>query len=388
MNNIVWSCPLDCSGYSQCGRDYVLCLHENKWNVKYETPIVSTLLDGRGIDAETHKRLKMLAANDVTTPYVRVSHSVPDRFIIDPEADVNIGYTVVETDAIPSHWPILCNKMDAIFTASSYCKDVLAQSGVTVPIFVIPHCHDAKQFNFAEKFNICNLKKYNFLFMADMTPRKGWQRLVEAYCREFAPEEDVSLTFKAYFGDFSTESQNRCKEKIRDYAASIGYSINVNTAPFYFYGHCLPNSVVPRFTNTFDCIVAPHSGEGWSLVCSQAMLLGKLTIATEYSGNLEFMNHNNSLLIPVGGWESVPAEMVEINHNYGGLDWPVADAAKLQELLRKATQNTTEITRLAEQGQTDILQKFSYKAVAGLIHEAIEQIYAYKKGILQQKAIM
>src|SRR5690606_9867886 len=110
----------------------------------------------------------------------------------------------------------------------------------TKPIYIIPHCHNVDKFDLNLKYNIGNLKKYNFLFMADMTPRKGWKDLIKAYCEEFQKEEDVSLTFKVYFHDFSLKSQNKCKEKIKDYANSIGYDLNQNTAPFLFYGHCLP----------------------------------------------------------------------------------------------------------------------------------------------------
>ena len=47
-----------------------------------------------------------------------------------------------------------------------------------------------------------------------------------------------------------------------------------------------------------DAYVSPHRAEGWGLSLSSAMALGKTTIATGYSGNLEFMNPKNSLLLP------------------------------------------------------------------------------------------
>jgi glycosyltransferase involved in cell wall biosynthesis len=47
-----------------------------------------------------------------------------------------------------------------------------------------------------------------------------------------------------------------------------------------------------------DAYVSPHRAEGWGLSLSSAMALGKTVIATGYSGNLEFMNPKNSLLLP------------------------------------------------------------------------------------------
>ena len=266
--NIIWSAPCDVSGYSYCARDYVLALGENGTNIQFHTPVISRLLEGLGIDHETKKRLSAYTNNEISEEYVRVWHSIPDRFAVDKNALLNIGYTVVETEKIPERWVFMCNQMDAIFTASEFCKRILIKNGVVVPVIVVPHCHDPKQFKTKSKYNITNLKSFNFLFMADMTPRKGWEQLIQAYCEEFKPNEDVSLTMKVYYGDFSDEAQLRCRNKIKQAAQRWGYHINHSTAPVYFYGHCLPNSCVPRFINTFDCIISPHCAEGWGLCLS------------------------------------------------------------------------------------------------------------------------
>src|SRR5690606_22342591 len=177
----------------------------------------------------------------------------------------------------------------------------------------IPHCHNIEKFTNVGKYNISNLNKFNFLFVADMTPRKGWCDLIEAYCEEFDKTDDVSLTLKVYYGDFSIDSQNKCKEKVRNYAKSLGYELNKNTAKILFYGHCLPSSCMLNFINTFDCLVSPHRGEGWGLNLSQAMLLKKPVIGSAYSGNLEFMNEENSFLIPMGKSIPIDNEMIKIN---------------------------------------------------------------------------
>src|SRR2546423_9172117 len=46
-----------------------------------------------------------------------------------------------------------------------------------------------------------------------------------------------------------------------------------------------------------DAYVSPHHSEGWGLALSDAMILQRPTIATGYSGNCEFMNSENSLLL-------------------------------------------------------------------------------------------
>ena len=234
------------------------------------------------------------------------------------------------------------------------------------------------------KFNIINLKRFNFLFMADMTPRKGWQYLLEAYCKEFRPEENVSLTFKVYFKDFSLESQQECKGKIKDFANTIGYNINGNTAPIYFYGHCLPNNLVPKFVNSFDCLVSPHSGEAWGLLNSEAMLLKKIVIATNYSGNLEFMNSSNSLLIDIDKWIPIPEEMIQINPNYYGLEWPVPSVTNLRKLMRQAFKEN--MNQLKQNAHSQIINNFNYEIITNKIQNAIQEILATKKDKVVENA--
>jgi glycosyltransferase involved in cell wall biosynthesis len=58
-----------------------------------------------------------------------------------------------------------------------------------------------------------------------------------------------------------------------------------------------------------DCLVSLHRSEGLGLHCAEAMWLGKPVIATRYSGNLDFMDDGNSLL--------VDASMVPVLHGEG-----------------------------------------------------------------------
>ena len=49
--------------------------------------------------------------------------------------------------------------------------------------------------------------------------------------------------------------------------------------------------------NQSHCYVSLHRAEGLGFGMAEAMFLGKPVIATNYSGNLEFMSKNNSLLV-------------------------------------------------------------------------------------------
>ena len=60
-----------------------------------------------------------------------------------------------------------------------------------------------------------------------------------------------------------------------------------------------PFSELPRLFCVGDAFILASHGEGWGLPLMQAMLMELPTIAVNWSGNTEYMNDDNSWLVPV-----------------------------------------------------------------------------------------
>ncbi len=60
--------------------------------------------------------------------------------------------------------------------------------------------------------------------------------------------------------------------------------------------------------NACDAYVSLHRSEGLGLTMAEAMLMGKPVIATSFSGNIDFMNDENSLacVVRAGETRSIP----------------------------------------------------------------------------------
>jgi glycosyltransferase involved in cell wall biosynthesis len=52
------------------------------------------------------------------------------------------------------------------------------------------------------------------------------------------------------------------------------------------------------FIGAFDVLVSLHRAEGFGLTLAEAMAQGVAVIATEFSGNLQFMDSTNARLVP------------------------------------------------------------------------------------------
>lgn len=362
---IVFSSSSDCSGYSSCSRNYILALNENGYDVKFDRTIISNNINGYGVNQDIYKKLYEKSYNN---KYVRIHHSVPDRFYIDKNAILNIGYTVSETYKIPENWPYLCNKMDAIFTASSFCRDIFLKNGVTVPIFVIPHCLNKNIWNRKVKPLIFKNNQFEnkFFFAGDTTDRKGIFELLDVW-NEIPKNDNCSLTIKGYYNSFSQDDQSKLKEKIKSKLN------NKDINPVFFYGHCLNDNLIPRFYKSFDYNISPHKGEGFGLIPFESIFLGVPTIVTNATGTQEFTNINNSLLIDVDGYEFASDELCKVNPEYRDCEFIKISKNSLKNIITDICNNEIKF-KIKNEYYNDFVNTYSYEPISKKIIESIQEL--------------
>lgn len=114
-----------------------------------------------------------------------------------------------------------------------------------------------------------------------------------------------------------------------------------------------------------DVFVSLHRSEGFGLAIAEAMLAGKAVVTTRYSGNLEFCNESNSLLVdydlgPVNPGEYVFAE---------GQKWAYPDMEHAVELLASIVEDRGRRHELGRRARQDIRTRWS-PAVVGLRYKA------------------
>src|SRR5581483_12361120 len=89
-----------------------------------------------------------------------------------------------------------------------------------------------------------------------------------------------------------------------------------------------------------DCLVAPSRGEGWGRPHHEAMLMELPVIATNWSGNTEFMTEANSYLLD---YELAEAKYLEAGlWHYRGHRWANPSEQHLRQLMRHVSTHREE----------------------------------------------
>ncbi|MBY0513304.1 MAG: glycosyltransferase, partial [Gemmataceae bacterium] len=192
-----------------------------------------------------------------------------------------------ELEQLPADWLGRGRDVDEVWAPTAFIADALRALGR--PVF--PMLPSVRLPAFAPRpkqhFGL-SPGKFTFLFVFDMNsrlPRKNPLGLIRAFRRAFRPNEPVELVIKVspqekYFPGWWAE--------LRAAARDNGVSL---------IDRSLSRDELLGLMNAADAYASLHRSEGFGLTMAEAMLLGKPTIATGYSGNLDFMTPTNSYLV-------------------------------------------------------------------------------------------
>ncbi len=199
--------------------------------------------------------------------------------------------------------------------------------------------------------------KFLFLFCFDMHSAMGRKNplgLIEAFRKAFRRDEPVELAIKVSRGESSptelAELQSSCE------AAGVRLLNRV-----------MPYPELLALMNNADAYASLHRSEGLGLGLIEAMLLGKPTLATGYSGNLDFMTEANSYLVRAGrvacGVDAFPYR--------AGFVWGDPDLDHAAEQLRRVFDHQAEAKAKGERAKAEVGELLSMTAYAERVRAAL-----------------
>lgn len=360
-----WLGPiLDCSGYASAARGYLVACETAGITVQARDRSRSLNLKDKGMDGPVIEMYNRLYNNKVSEEAPTVQHQVPDCIVKDSRSKYPVAYTIFEMTRVPKHWPSFCNQMAAVWTGSEYSREAFVESGVKVPVHVLPHAIDVEAYSPAgEAWQISNRRKFAFLSVFDFTSRKAWQDLLRAYWYAFKSGDDVCLILKVYYGDFSDASRADIIRRIATYREELKVT---DCAPILLYGYDIPGAVMPALYRSADCYVGV-SREGFGLGYAEAMACGLCCIGPEVGGTRQYMGPDNSLLVKYIGDEPVSQELVSGNPSFEGLSWARHSWEHLAETMKFAVEKTETRLLLAKKGMATVRNELTFKRIGDRI---------------------
>lgn len=125
---------------------------------------------------------------------------------------------------------------------------------------------------------------------------------------------------------------------------------------------------------TCTAYVSAHRAEGWGLGLSTAMSFGKIAIATAYSGNMDFMDAENSLLIPYS-MEQVSMQMEhKIPLFTPDMRWAAPDLGAMAEAMRQVAEGRVDAA--IGQNAACITRRFGPAAISERMAELLKEAAA------------
>jgi glycosyltransferase involved in cell wall biosynthesis len=271
-----------------------------------------------------------------------------------------IGYWYWELETLPAKQLESLDLVDEVWVATRHVLDAIAPF-TDKPVRHMPIPLTEPQPSRRDRRSFGLPDGYAFLFAFDfdsVVARKNPQGVIDAFTKAFPVPCGPSLVLKSVNARRwpAEAEQIRCAIADRpDVVLIDGYLSSPDQA---------------ALVAACDCYVSLHRAEGLGLTLADAMALGKPVIATRYSGNLDFMDDDNSFLVPF-----VYTEVPKGTPAYpAGLRWADPDVAEAADLMRRLAADPAVGVRIGARARRDILERWTVDRVGSLMRARLQEV--------------
>jgi glycosyltransferase involved in cell wall biosynthesis len=284
-----------------------------------------------------------------------------------------VGIWAWETPDFPEEWLERFDMVDEVWTGSSFIRDSISKQS-PVPVLKMPYVVDVpiaepdrSKFGLAEDelIILCAFDFHSF------SQRKNPGASIEAFKLAFSNEEKVRLVVKTLNSSAQPANVESLESSVEGHNVTFIHEALSSKDRYALLASC-------------DVFLSLHRAEGFGLGLAEAMAYGKVAIGTGWSGNLDFMNQENSILV-----QYEPTVLSKSAGPYPvGTVWAEPSVSDAAQKLRKISDDEGLRIRLGTKAQRDIQANFSPETVGKLMSERIERIVSHERSQLLKKKLL
>jgi glycosyltransferase involved in cell wall biosynthesis len=277
-----------------------------------------------------------------------------------PVSATTIGIWAWEVERFPQWMARSSILVDEIWTYSRHAAGALAEV-CAVPVHVWAPPVTVFDNVTADRGALGLSDDFTFLFCFDFASgfeRKNPLGVIEAFRLAFAPGEGPRLVVKSVNGPAAPVAWARMQ------------AATVDRADIELRDGYEPVGRQRALMGACDCYVSLHRAEGYGLTLAEAMAAGRPVIGTAYSGNLEFMTPDNSMLVPY--------ERVRIPFGCypypPDASWAEPDLDAAADSMRRAAADPAASAVLGARARAHVERELSIDAKVGFVRARLDDI--------------
>ena len=351
-------------------------------------------------------------------PDIYVDIRIPNEF--ETHGKFNIGITAgIETTAVSQNWLECCNKMDLVIVPSEHSKtgfvntiydkvqntqdgqqQKVGELKLEKPIEVLFEGSDEDVYKPLEKDDIDSTvykliedivpEKFAFLFVGLWgkgsygEDRKDVSKLIKIFYESFAnKQKQPALILKTNGASFSILDREDCLSKLNQLKSRFPSDWKLPNV-YLLHGEFTDSEMNSLYNHPkIKCMVSITHGEGYGRPLQEATMTGLPVLASEWSGQLDFLDNEKSILIR-GELDTVPESQHWENIIIPESQWFNVDENDLYKKLNYTYENKYEIKNKAKGLMYNNREKFTLNKMVQKLDKIMKQ---YTKDLPQQVSI-
>ena len=278
------------------------------------------------------------------------------------------GYNVVapvwELPRYPNDWARQLDRFNEIWVPTAFVEAAIRKA-VSIPVYRLP--------NACEPHIVSDLKRsffkipeaaFTVLYFFDLRSRiarKNPWATIETFRRLTVarPAANVHLVLKLNYSSID-----------RNVVSDILKRIALFRDKVTIIDATLTNNETKNLIRCCDCFLSLHRSEGFGRGPAEAMFLGKPVIATGWSGNMDYMNSENSFPVNYTLRRVMEGEYPQ----YDDQVWADADVSEASEILIRIVDNPSIGQAVGERARDYMRQHFSDGVIGAIYSDRLGAI--------------